>query len=331
VTVPDDDNDDQSKPPSRLDSILKLVKLLAIIVSGCWVLFQFLSFQSESNRISLKQQEIAKEQSNLNLQIATATQQATISQAKMSAEEAELTLRTQQAEKELRELELKYTVDEKRLDAQSKKLTIISRTTYKAAKQSRWVARELRDGLIQVLYHPGITNASEESFEVSSIAVNVYAGYINPEAEGNSVRVRHIPLQDEEGGAALRQLVVSPPRYGEQVRTEGAVTWRRIASRASVYSEALSNPRASYFISQPYEFDSFGTGVWKSGEEVQFEPEVLIDPKGIDFIGFSVRMIFNRREKDEDDWWFSDWQPLTALLNHDHTEKGPSSVQASGK
>src|SRR5947209_2307383 len=142
MPVSDNDNDEQLKPASWLDSTFKLVKLLAIIVSGCWALFQFLSFQSESNRILLKQQEIAKEQSNLNLQIATATQQAIIAQAKINAEQANFTLKTQQAENELREQELKYTVEEKRLETQSKKLTIISRTTYKAAQQSRWVAHE---------------------------------------------------------------------------------------------------------------------------------------------------------------------------------------------
>jgi hypothetical protein len=326
VARTEEGDDERPKAPSQLDSALKLVKLLAILLSGCWALFQFLSFQSQSNRILLKQQEIAKQQSDVNLQIATATQQATIAQATIAAQQANFTLKTQQAEKELREQELKYTVEEKRLDAQSKQLEVISRTTYKAAKQTRWEARELRDGLLQVVYHPGITNASQEAFEVSSIEVSVYAGYINPVINETA---NPSQLEDAEARTDSKPIVIDPPHHGEKIGRDGAITWRRIAARTSVYWEAASDIR--YSVRRPYEVDSFGTGVWKSGEEVQFEPEVLIDPKGIDFIAFSVRMIFNRNRKDEDNWWFSDWRPVTALLGHDHTEKAPTLAQTPSK
>jgi hypothetical protein len=302
--MPDPDREDvQVKYPSWLDSTLKLVNLLAIIISGCWVLFLFLSFQSESNRVLLKQQEIAKEQSVLNLQIAKATQEATIAQAKITAAQAEFTLKTQQAQKDLREKELKYAVEEHRLEAKSKQLAIVSRTTYRTAKLSKWEAHEVRDGVLQVIYHPGITNASEEPFEVSLIEVNVYAGYVNPEFRGL-------------GEKNLSHVVTGPPAYGAERAVQGAVTWRRIAARTSVYSPAAATLRATkVFIAEPSEIDSFGTGIWKSGEQVDFEPEVLIDPRDMDFIGVSVRMIFNRGQRDEDKWRFADWRPLKTLLS----------------
>ena len=63
-------------------------------------------------------------------------------------------------------------------------------------------------------------------------------------------------------------------------------------------------------------FDQFGTGTWKSGEEIEFEPRFIVAANPTDYVAFSVHIVINRGRRDEDHWWFAEYEPLAVVLKN---------------
>src|SRR5271165_91698 len=211
---------------SRLEAVFKLVQILAILASGLWALYQFLSFQRQANSLSYKQQELATKQSELNLHTQEAAEKATLAQTELAAQQAQFTLQTQQSQRDQRNKELEYAVEAKRLENESSKVSLMSKTTYRVSRASVLVAHELTGGLYEVILKPGIKNAAESAFEVSLIIVDYYIGTVDPDLLSSPVQ--HASSDDPIRGAPLRQLVTDPPGRWHMHRPDGAIRWHQV-------------------------------------------------------------------------------------------------------
>jgi hypothetical protein len=307
-----------------LDSLLKFVQIMAVLFSGLWVLYQFLSFQREANRLSFKQQELATQQSEFNLRTQQAAEKANLAQITLAAQQAEFTLQTQRSQKELRDQDLKYSVESKRLENESSRVALISKTTYRASRSSTLIARLLSNGLYEIILNPGIKNVGDTTFEVSLIIVDSYVGQINPELVSKPmVGIPRARMSQN----LLRRVVTDPPgRWHQSV--PGAVDWHLVATSASAYSMAYEDVLRWYSDGDP-DTNQFGTGPWKPGEEVDFRPRLIVSAGPTDYVGFSVHIIVNRAKTEDDIWWFAEYEPLEVALKNESLPKNRGSSVTS--
>jgi hypothetical protein len=309
-----------------LDSVLKLVQIVAVLASGLWILYQFVTYQKAANllqykqqELQYKQQELAAKQSEFNLRTAEAAEKANLAQITLAAQQAEFTLKTEEAQKELRDTELKYAVEGKQIENASNKAKLLSTTTYRASKSSLITAREVSPGLYEVILTPHIRNIGETEFEVSLIIVDCYLGKLNSKlAPGLPLRVFR---QNEAGNKAedeqAERVISDPPSRWHGPRPGSAVEWQLVATATSIYSPAYEDVGWRLEGAKAH-LDAFGTGPWKTGEEVDFQPRFIINAVSSDFVGFSVHMLFNRGRNEEDIWVFGESEPLTVALNNEN-------------
>ena len=205
-----------SGPTWSVDRILQVIQVLAVVIGGCWVLFQFLVFERES--------------------LALANQAKSLSN-----DLARLTLELQRAHASLRTEELKHSVELGRLQAlrASQSVRYSDRQSFKTvttlgAKKVQDLVEDMV--LYEVEYSLKIENLSEKPLEVSAWVLDC--------------DLAHLP---QIGAQPASMLPVS--RLGHPADRwhplSGAdpegLSWKRVGTYSAIFSEAQGK------ISEPWD------------------------------------------------------------------------------
>ena len=108
----------------RLKTIAGIIKVLAVVASGCWIIFQYLTFNRQANQLTLKQQDLATQQASFTLQSQQAAQSAAMKQTELAVQQAALSLDIQRTQRTMRDKELVYDVETKRLASDKAKIDL---------------------------------------------------------------------------------------------------------------------------------------------------------------------------------------------------------------
>jgi hypothetical protein len=324
-------------------SIMDYAKLLTLLVSGCWALYQFIGYERYEREATLEQQRLSIRQGQLSFDTQKATQAATIQQQGLVAQQAQFTLDTQKAQQTLRDRELQYTLESERLSNEQKQFEIKAKNTYSAHDSAVIYAKKISPGIYEIDLAPEIKNTSETSFEVSMILVDIYVGKLDTaeldkaaksqEAEALSSPIVDalwsFPLDDSDQSAEV-PLFGPPGRWSGPHVFNGGIKWRRVGTTGSVYSQAqkhFGKPFVEELAAKELKLshlniDGSGTGLWKPGEVVAFSPQFLVRAEDSNYISFSVHLCFNRCARDEDLWWSSYTRSISDLIaNGDNSQK----------
>lgn len=134
------------KPRFDLKDLASLIQVLALVVGGAWALYEFLSFRSEQNRLTLDQQRFAVQQQGL------------------SARMAELSLSLQKRQDELAGLQVGKAHESRYRLETSARASVVQRGN---ASDEYWVQ-----------YTFNITNSSDQEFNVTYSVFEVFLGEI---------------------------------------------------------------------------------------------------------------------------------------------------------
>jgi hypothetical protein len=131
---------------SKLDlkDLASLIQVLALVVGGAWALYEFLTFRSEQNRLTLDQQRFAVQQQGLSTRMA------------------ELSLSLQKRQEELAGLQLGKAHESRyRLDTGARALLI----QHRKDSDEVWIEYTFK-----------ITNISDQEFRVTYSVLEVFRG-----------------------------------------------------------------------------------------------------------------------------------------------------------
>lgn len=308
-----------------LDNLLRFIQALAVIAAGCWVIFQYLSFQRHADTNTLEQQKLAVEQAHITLktkeeaeataleqqklgvqqaQIGLKTQEASdkaaLEQRKLAIQQATISLQTQQSQKELRQQELAYSVMLKEQEAelnrqkqQLGKLEIDDKTTYRFTREFDLGVQKIKDegdnfAQYEVSMKFSLTNNADPMYEISLFVHDYYVGTPRESPPGSSTYL--LPT----GGP--------PNRWNPNSGNDGWVKWEKIHSWGSLAGVAeydLQHMISSLFRDVPFT-PGVGTGDWKKGETMSFLQTYILRAPRNAYFAIEVAVCFNRGAKQED-------------------------------
>jgi hypothetical protein len=327
-----------SQQNHRVETALKLTQLLAILVSGCWALYTYLTFQTKANDASLQQQRLATQQAEITLNSQKATEAANIEQAKLAAQQAKLTFDIQNAQKALKEQELRFEVQSKRLsnentrlmlqiqkeqraqrakeleyDVELKRLSVRQKSTSRFSTNFSLSAKTLMNDSVMFTFDPNMVVTSDVQVQMTVILVDVYRGALSRNAT-------HDRMASPASQHPSMATIVCPPP-GRWIMTgcpDGAITWSRVGSYGSYYQDGLRNLNRSFsWILDRSDIKSIdlGAGPWNPGDRIFYQLKFILDVKSDDFVGVSVHYLVNDATKPEDIYWYEYYKNVADLLN----------------
>ncbi|HTB11531.1 MAG TPA: hypothetical protein VK752_08170 [Bryobacteraceae bacterium] len=341
-----DENPAAGDKQALAETALKLAQMIAIIASGCWVIYTYLSFQRNANELTLKQQELSTKQAEFALNSQRATEETTLQQTKVSLDQARLQLDIQNSQRALRERELNYDIEAKKLDNDLRKqkqasedLTLRQRSMSRFSTDFALRIKNLPDGRIELTFDPGLKVTSEVGLQMTVIRADIFHGRVvekMPRSDNKNVS------QGSEGARSDGKTVASPsdvtsdstrairicppPRRSGSTCNGGAVAWSKVGTFGSIYPPGVAAlaPNAAahlqYTLADPEPFERYGPGAgpWKPGERIPIELKFLLYASAEDFVGVSVELLINDAKSDEDVCWYELHGRVADLLASTH-------------
>jgi hypothetical protein len=120
-----------TEPLSRIEASVKraeivasVVKTLAVIIGGGWILFRYLTMEHSIEQQRLEQLRLVNQQASLTLQTQKASEQLRLDELRLGNENARFALAQQQDQRLLRQKELETSVALRQLEARKARLDV---------------------------------------------------------------------------------------------------------------------------------------------------------------------------------------------------------------
>lgn len=295
---------------SRFDSekIMKTIQLLAIIISGCWVLYTYWTYQKKADENNLKLGELNKE--NTILEISKNRQDSIMKMIDLGYYErlSELNLKRLKQDSGLKSIELNYANELNQLNTQNKKFDNDLKGLQVAFAKD--VKIEYTDSLhiikigkikndlneYKVEVYLKITNQSQNQLEIS---YTVLEGFIQ------DIEVDTLNLNSRA------VLFGAPPDFFHQTFFKDGFCYpfestffKKITTEGHIYSkeekEILKNKYAfGYYICNRSFDGGLLTGIYKPGEYGYFSMKCTVIAKKNTMLTFCTSLILNKGVKDE--------------------------------
>jgi hypothetical protein len=335
------------------ESLLNTVQALAIVIGGCWVMYQYLTHERELANVSLEQQrlstaqakalastqvaaenarlrqlELANKQAEVALSRQHEAQELAVEQQRLSNEQSRLTLQINESQRSLRHDELAKTVELLKHDVQLKRLQEIKTQRevdnsgrYKFERTFSLTSAKERDinektAEYAVRFSFDFANRSDLPFEISVFIIDYYVG---------------MPLSDTDTTTAVRPISLPRDRWNPGRTEDGALLWQHVGATGSIHAEAVGR------ITEPWDYviegvhlgmGPGGTGVVKPGLTLGSDDTYLVRaPKG-GYIAFVMSYCFERCKNNDDLYSITKWTTLDADTN---SAAPPTPNQASGR
>lgn len=298
------------------DNIAKITQVLGALAAGCWVIFQYLTFQSRSNEISLQQQQLQTRAAQASLTEVTIRREDLEKSIQLKRQETELkaaelevlqlSKQVQVAQADDRKTELKQSLELKQLEIQASRLneekqrldidaitnnrfqdTVTITPTYKRTLNEQF-------SLFEVNYHIDLKNLSTQTLEVTLWVLDYYIGTL--------------PTDIQRPQAFIAPLGLPPVRWGRG-QVLGIREWKKLGSQG-FKTESIRNTLAFPNILDVSFSDPVMTGVMNPDQLYFFSQTYLVQAPKDASIGFVASLCFNGCQKDADLWTRRDVEVL---------------------
>ncbi|MBL9190132.1 MAG: hypothetical protein JNK23_21810 [Opitutaceae bacterium] len=286
-------------------NVQAIVQVLAIVVGGCWCLYQFFTFQKRNAELQNNGHELTLKQNQLAYEIQG--RQVDLRQAQLNHEVA----------LKIQEVELA------KLKVVQEKQTIENSNEYKFTRNSSIGATRIRKlddkhGLFKVSYGIELKNISSKGFEISGFILDGFIGSIRSEIANVSSKAPKVVVQG-----------VPENRWNSGSEYSTAVNWVRVITIGSVHADAIgkiSYPWHRAFTDPNIKAGSGMTGYWRPGQSVSFSETFFVRARYGETFSIVANLCFERAKQNNDLWWRADEVELT---DEDNPKTGSGAVSSS--
>jgi len=307
------------------ENVFHSVQAVAIVVGGCWVVFQYFSHDRDRQGLALEQQRLANIQAEAvaqtsrqaeearlsqltlgNKQAETAllaqrkSQELSLEQQRLTNEQASLMLRISETQQRLRREELEQTVrlqqqdiDLKRLQQSKAEHDLSYSSRYRFEDKFKIEHRKVRDvddtvGEYEVDHSFDFVNRSEVELEMSLFILDYYIG---------------LPVANQAAGPFVMPLGTPRDRWNPSSQQKGAYFWRRLGSTGAIYAEAIGRiPLPWNVVVDDLELirGGAGTGVLKTEQRLSYSDAYIVRAPRNAYVAFMMSWCFNRCTNNDD-------------------------------
>lgn len=312
-----------------IDKTQKLIQIIAILVGGLWILYEYIDYKRQANKLGVVLAELntkSEEQNiglkEIQLRYADEQQKTLQQQQKLQIELDKINILDKEKDSKLKAIELQYADQQHRIQQQQASLAIdIARLNISTQKtegelkglelknaQERNMkyaynlslkkkSKDKTDNAYLATLHFELKNTGKTDLEVTYTIVEYFTGSTGRATLGT------------EQARVMR--IGSPPSIVGVPRNIGGIVWSKIGYDAQRTGTGLEIMRNDFrLIGEDgrfrFNFDVGGgaTGIWKAGEETYFNKvyEIVADPNG--YIAFVINMCFNKCQDPVDFWYF---------------------------
>lgn len=302
-------------------AVLHAVQALALIAGGCWVIFNYLSYEREAQQLvreqqrftnaqmvtlastqrkseeaKLRQVELSNEQTRLSASIQKEQQDLSLALQKLGVQQAGFALRIAQSQERLRTEEMALSVRVQKLESEKREHDLAYSTTYRFEPTHGLKAkkrRELGNGLAEyeLTYWFKITNRSTTPSEVSFYVVDLYVGEPRQDNAVSTVRRMNLPN--------LRNFTLGPER-------DDAIAWKHVNAIGAILQTESSHhgpvlqPPWSEWPPVDLKLNALGLKQLKNGEWSSRSERYFITAPSSSYVAAVIAYCFNSCRQQED-------------------------------
>lgn len=267
------------------DRLLNVVKVLALAISGIWVLFRYFDHERAMADIQLQQQQLLKEQAAVTLNISK-------EQRNLRTTELQNDVEMQKQDLELR-----------RLQQERARVELANASKYRFLPDASVTTRKLRShggvAEYEVSLYFGVTNKADGPFAISTLVVDYFLGV-----------PKHLPA-----GQALSIEPMGQPtdRWNPGGAVDGALNWslQGYAASTAPVPPAKMIPKVWERLLPLHPVRGGpGTGSVPSGQTAIYEDTFLVRAPEHSYVAFVVSYCFNDCIAQEDYYSYTKTEEL---------------------